>query len=113
VIDAGANPYAALSAAYMPAHKKASVASAPNAVRTLWSVPHLTTSARICGPDWSGSVASSASLVGLIPISVHGHGAIIAMAPTKNPGCEVCHQAINPSRQPSSASGACIAAPRL
>ena len=32
------------------AHKNATVASAPRPVRTAWSAPHLTTSARTCGP---------------------------------------------------------------
>ena len=66
------------------------VASAPSAVRTACSMPHFTISARVCGPARSGSVASSASLVGLIASSVHGHGATIATAPIRKPECDVC-----------------------
>src|SRR6266568_7161266 len=97
----------------MHAHNNANDAIAPNAVRTAWSAPHLTISAREAGPALSGSVASKASLVGLMPKIVHGHGAIMAMAPIRKPGCEFCHHAIIPNAKPRSASGACIAAPRL
>src|SRR5205814_781046 len=78
-------------------------AMAPNTVRTAWSAPHLIIRAREAGPALSASVASSASLVGLIPNSVHGQGAMMAMAPIRKPGCEFCHHAIIASAKPAGA----------
>src|SRR5947199_4829494 len=96
----------------MQAHRNATVAIAPSTVRTAWSPPHLTISARDGGPALSISVPIKASLVGLMPKIVHGHGAIMAIAPIRKPGCDARHHANSPRTKPISASGACMANPR-
>jgi hypothetical protein len=58
-------------------------------------------------------LASKASLTGLMTVNVQGHGAMIRIAPTRKAESEICHHASIPKRKPTTASGACIAAPRL
>jgi len=67
----------------------------------------------VCGVVFAVSIAISALFVGMMPSSVQGQFAIIKTAPTKKPSSLVYHQAISPNTQPTTASGACIARPRL
>ena len=85
------------------ARRKLKTPSSPSTVRTICSLPHLSIKARLCRPACFCSIASRASLVGLMTRSVHGHGASMTSAPTRNADLPVCHQAIVPRRNASRA----------
>ena len=85
----------------------------PSAVRTAWSEPHLSTSARLSGPAAAGSVAMSLSFVGMMARNVKGQLATMSSAPSAQPAWPACHHAASPSRNPATARGACMAVPRL
>ncbi len=82
-------------------------------VRTPCSWLHLSSSAWLSAPACAGSVAISLLLVGSMTSSVYGQLAISTTAPNSQSQFPLCHHANNPSRKPTTASGACMAKPRL
>jgi len=95
------------------AHRNNSTAAKPSAVRTACSLAHICMSSRLSGPAFAGSIAISLLLVGMMPRRVYGQFETRTRAPSSHSQTPVCHHANNPKRNPATASGACIANPRL
>ena len=101
-------------AAHPAGHRRA-VAAKPSAVRTrVQPCPFLEQRASSRGSGFAGSVASRLLVRRHDDEKrVQGQFATRMTAPMSQSQSPVCHHATSPSTKPMSASGACMAAPRL
>jgi hypothetical protein len=95
------------------AQRKIAVAASPSPVRTPCNPPHFSMSARLSGPALAKSVAINLPLVGMMTKRVYGQFATRTPAPSSQRQSAVCHHVATPTRNPMTASEACIAYPRL
>jgi hypothetical protein len=74
---------------------------------------HSSMSLRMSRPAIAGSTDISLVLVGMMPRRVYGQFETRTGAPSSYSQTPVCQHANGPKRNPATASGACIAKPRL
>ena len=89
------------------------VATRLKPVRTAWSLPHLSSNARVSGEARSRPAVMSLLLVRMTAMNVNGTTAPMRTAATSQTMLAPKNHAVAPAANPSKASGACSHVARL